>query len=64
MNNITRIVNTGICTGCGACNLCKHITFKENEHGFYSPIIDEDCTECGNCVRACIYDPRRTDDEN
>ena len=62
--NITRIVNSGVCTGCNACNGCEHITFIENQHGFYSPVVDENCAGCGKCIAECIYDPDRYDNED
>ena len=58
-DNISRIVNGGTCTGCGACSVCDHISFKKNRHGFYVPAVDGQCTGCGRCVTACIYDPLR-----
>ena len=62
MNNITRIVDSGVCTGCGACNSCEHISFEENKYGFYNPVADDECNGCGKCVMKCIYDPNREDD--
>ena len=62
MNNISRIVNSGVCTGCNACNDCEHITFIKNQYGFYSPVVDDKCNNCGQCLKECIYDPDR--DEN
>ena len=57
MNNITKIVNQGICTGCGACNICEHIKFQKNSNGFLAPTVDDTCVNCGKCVAHCIYDP-------
>lgn len=62
MESVLKIVNLGMCVGCGACNVCKHITLQENELGFCSPIIDETCEHCGKCLAFCIYDPDREDD--
>ena len=45
----------GICTGCGSCAGCEHITFKNNELGFPAPIVDENCKNCGECLKKCIY---------
>jgi len=64
MDNITRIVSSGVCTGCNACDVCKHITFAENEYGFLTPVVDEECTNCGKCVKLCIYGPERDDDDD
>ena len=58
MGNILQIVNSGVCTGCNACDICEHITFKENQYGFCSPVVDDTCTGCGNCIKECIYNPK------
>ena len=63
MNNITRIVDAGVCTGCNACNFCKHISFIQNQYGFYSPVVDDKCNNCGKCVEECIYNPSRENDD-
>jgi len=49
-----KVVELGICTGCRACS-CEHITFVKNNHGFLSPMVDEGCTNCGDCLKQCIY---------
>ncbi len=54
MNNITKVVKSGLCTGCRACN-CDHITFEKNNNGFPSPVVDQSCTNCGECLKQCIY---------
>ena len=64
LENIMQVVNSGVCTGCNACNICEHITFKENQYGFYSPVVDDKCNGCGNCLKECIYDPNRNDEED
>lgn len=63
MENIMRVVESGMCTGCNACACCEHISFEENSLGFYSPVVDDECRGCGKCLAACIYDPYRDDDE-
>ncbi len=63
MNNIMRIVDSGVCTGCQACSFCEHISFMQNECGFYSPVVDDKCINCGKCVEECIYDPNRENDD-
>lgn len=64
MNNVMRTVNSGACTGCNACDVCEHISFAENKYGFYSPVIDDECSNCGKCLKECIYDPYREDDDD
>lgn len=59
MNNVQNITDTGICTGCGACNVCENITFVNGPLGFPMPKISENCTGCGKCLSLCIYDPNR-----
>lgn len=54
MNNITKVVVSGLCTGCRACN-CEHIVFVQNDNGFPSPVVDKNCTNCGECLKQCIY---------
>ena len=34
MNNVSKITSMGMCVGCGSCNVCEHISLKENELGF------------------------------
>lgn len=55
MNNIKKVTDMGICTGCGSCVGCEHIKFKNNELGFPAPIVDENCKNCGECLKKCIY---------
>lgn len=54
MNNVTKLVELGLCVGCHACS-CEHITFERNQYGFVSPVVDENCTNCGECLNQCIY---------
>lgn len=30
MNNIKKVTDAGICVGCGSCDGCDHITFKDS----------------------------------
>lgn len=62
MDNIKRIVDMGVCVGCGACRVCEHIHMERSDLGFDVPAIDEGCTGCGQCVQACVFDPLREDD--
>ena len=55
-------LNTGEkinCCGCGACvSVCPKgcIELKEDERGFFYPVIDrEKCIGCGACERVCLY---------
>lgn len=61
MDNITKVVQAGMCVGCGSCNHCEHITFVENELGFLAPVVDDKCKHCGNCLSECIYNPDNED---
>lgn len=54
-NNVTQMTETGMCVGCGACGGCEHITFQTNALGFPAPVVDETCSNCGKCLRECIY---------
>ncbi len=62
MENITKIVQLGICTGCGACFGCKHIRPERNSLGFDSPVVDDGCEHCGKCLANCCFDPEAGDD--
>lgn len=50
-------VDKKICTGCAACvDVCSHqaIELKEDENGFFFPVVDVDkCVQCGLCNRIC-----------
>lgn len=55
--NISGITETQCC-GCGACyQICpKHcIIKKQNERGFYVPVLtnETECIGCGACIRVC-----------
>lgn len=56
MTNVLKKIK-GTCCGCMAClNKCPHnaITLTKNNKGFCIPsVIDELCTNCGLCVKAC-----------
>lgn len=59
MNNVKAITDAGICTGCGACDVCENIVFENGPLGFPMPKIRENCIGCGKCLSLCIYDPLR-----
>lgn len=56
-NNICRITQNSLCTGCGACSgVCPHaaISMFRNEAGFLVPNINENnCVDCGICLKIC-----------
>ena len=57
-NDITSVVEEGLCTGCGTCEgLCREGAIKteiDPRKGFYTPRVDEDkCTRCGVCFQVC-----------
>lgn len=45
------------CTGCRLCGDCcskSSISFKEDEEGFFYPMVDEEtCVNCGLCAKVC-----------
>ena len=63
MNNIMRVVQLGVCTGCNACSFCEHISFVKNQYSFYVPVVDEKCNDCGKCLEECVFDPYKEDGE-
>lgn len=56
------------CCGCSACaERCpvKAITMTVDEEGFYYPVINEDnCTDCGLCLKVCRNTPWDNDLQN
>lgn len=56
-NNIYKIVENAICTGCGACSgICPEnaISIVHNQAGFLIAKIDEKkCINCGMCLNVC-----------
>ena len=60
-NNVSKIAQLGMCVGCGACDGCEHISVETNLLGFPTPVIDENCTQCGECLSNCIYNPENED---
>lgn len=62
LNNVARVVENGLCTGCGACAGCQHLRLVQGPLGFPAPEIDEGCANCGQCLAHCLYDPERDDE--
>ncbi|GHT48381.1 F420H2-dehydrogenase [Bacteroidia bacterium] len=56
MNNINKIGHNP-CSSCGVCVIsCPHkaVLLKQDENGFYRPIVNNDiCTDCGICTKVC-----------
>ena len=53
---ISNICDQTFCTGCAACSqVCpkKAIVMRESEEGFLYPVIDDNCIECGLCIKKC-----------
>jgi coenzyme F420 hydrogenase subunit beta len=55
--NIKHVVETKLCTSCGACSVaCKFdaIFFRETVAGYFFPyIIESTCNNCGSCLSVC-----------
>lgn len=44
------------CTGCGVCKIVcpkNAISFTTDKKGFLRPIVNDDCINCGLCVKKC-----------
>ena len=54
--NISNVYKDHLCSGCTICGeLCPHksIEFTIDNFGFYKPIVNNDCTNCGICLNNC-----------
>lgn len=62
VQNVRKMTDLGMCTGCRACDICPHILFFPNRLGFPAPVVDGGCANCGKCLATCVYDPDRDDE--
>jgi len=57
MKSVKIIVESGMCEGCceclGACSSNCISMIYSFELGHPVPCVASDCTECGECVKAC-----------
>ena len=57
MNSVIKIVDDGLCIGCCNCfTSCSNgcISFiKDANYAHPVPYIDEQCNDCGECLRQC-----------
>lgn len=58
IRNISKIVDNGLCNGCGACySVCQEeaISIEENKRLgiLFAKIAKEKCINCGNCLLVC-----------
>ena len=50
------IKNNAICTGCGVCSVVcpkNAISFATDSKGFLRPVVNQNCIDCGLCVKKC-----------
>lgn len=55
MDNI-EIISSNDCVGCESCvQICPlgAIEMRENEEGFYFPVVNSNCVLCGKCLDVC-----------
>mgnify|MGYP002621828849 CR=1 FL=1 len=50
-----RLLEHGLCTGCGACAAaCPMGAIRmEEQGGFPFPAVGQNCTDCGKCMQVC-----------
>ena len=57
MKNVGMIVEEGMCNGCceclGSCDSNSISMIYSIEMGHPVPCVAKDCSECGECVKAC-----------
>jgi coenzyme F420 hydrogenase subunit beta len=53
--NIVRVVDDGLCTGCGTCaGICPVDAVSMHvSGGLYLPEVADGCTDCGLCLKCC-----------
>lgn len=60
----SRIIDPGLCTGCGACTKCgaSCIQMDKDILGFFRPVLGEKgCIDCGLCLELCPVFPAGRD---
>lgn len=61
MKKTNKINDVSYCTGCSACSyICNQraIQMSINKEGFLYPTVNDQCVECGLCIKACpLSDP-------
>jgi len=53
---IDKAVEKQSCTGCKMCgDLCPEnaVKFKDDNEGFWYPVVSNNCTNCGMCLKQC-----------
>lgn len=66
MNKYLDSLNPSLCCGCSSCTeACpKHaLEMKVNAEGFYYPVVNDNCVECGLCTKVCPWESS-TDTQN
>lgn len=50
------IIDNSSCSGCGVCSVVcptNAISFRDDLKGFLRPVINEECINCGLCLKRC-----------
>ena len=55
MNNVSEVVKSDLCVGCGVCmDVCPKNCIQINHGVVNNPTVwEQDCVACGKCLKAC-----------
>ena len=59
--NLKSVAKFDHCFGCGVCTaVCPQhaISMELNTQGFFSPVVNKDCTQCSLCLNICAFNAK------